>query len=237
MEKITVVTTQNVAIEYELASLGDRYVAALIDFFVLFMYIVTFSLLADYFSSIQNAPSWFYMIVIFLPVSLYHLVCEIAFHGQSFGKYLMKLKVIALDGSQVTLSNYLLRWLIRPLDIMFTLGGAAVLSIVMSDKGQRLGDMAAGTSLISLKSGTTLDDTLFMFTDEDYEVSFPSVKQLNDDDIGIIKDLLSAGRKTKNANVTRRLTKKIKSLLHIESELPARQFLEIIIKDYNYLNS
>ncbi|MGB1207045.1 MAG: RDD family protein [Chitinophagales bacterium] len=237
MEKITVITSQNVAIEYKLASLGDRYVAALIDFFVLLMYIIGFSLLATYASPLNHAPDWFYMIVVFLPISLYHLVCEIAFHGQSFGKYIMKLKVISLDGSQVSISNYLLRWLIRPLDIMFTLGGAAVLSIVMSDKGQRLGDIAAGTSLISLKNGTTLDDTLFIFTDDNYEVTFPNVKLLQDSDIGIIKELLLAGRKTKNSNVTRHLTKKIKRLLHIESDLPIRQFLEVIIKDYNHLNS
>ena len=237
MEKITIVTTQNVAIEYELASLGDRYVAALIDYFILFMYIISFALIAESVGSLRYAPQWFYMLMIFLPVSLYHLVCEIAFNGQSFGKYMMKLKVIALDGSQVTLSNYLLRWLIRPLDIMITLGGAAVFSIVMSDKGQRLGDMAAGTSLISLKSGTTLDDTLFVLTNDDYEVVFPSVIKLNDSDISIIKELLAASRKTKNTNVTKTLAEKIKKLLEIESDLPIRQFLEVIIKDYNHLNS
>ena len=237
MEKITIVTTQNVAIEYELASLGDRYVAALIDYFMLLMYMIGFAILTEYFLFLQYAPEWVYMMVLFLPVSFYHLVCEIAFNGQSFGKYIMKLKVIALDGSQVTLSNYLLRWLIRPLDIMITLGGAAVFSIVMSDKGQRLGDMAAGTSLISLKSGTTLDDTLFVLTNDDYEVVFPSVKKLNDSDISIIKELLAASRKTKNTNVTKTLAEKIKKLLEIESDLPIRQFLEVIIKDYNHLNS
>ena len=84
MEKITIVTTQNVAIEYKLASLGDRYVAALIDFFILFIYVISFALLSEYFPSLQNAPTWFYMAVIFLPISFYHLVFEIRFNGQSF---------------------------------------------------------------------------------------------------------------------------------------------------------
>ena len=49
--------------------------------------------------------------------------------------------------------------------------------------------------------------------------------------------MLAASRKTKNTNVTKTLAEKIKKLLEIESDLPIRQFLEVIIKDYNHLNS
>ena len=99
MATIRVHTTQNVTLEYETASLGERILAALIDYAILIAWAVgcmlllgvmvnTRGLLSPMTSS-NSKENLFYLLVlllIFLPYVFYHLACEVFFNGQSLGK-------------------------------------------------------------------------------------------------------------------------------------------------------
>eukprot|EP01037_Dinobryon_pediforme_P008638 gene8638-8730_t len=56
----------------------------------------------------------------------------------------MKIRVISLDGNRPRFSQYLLRWLFRIVDFSVTSWLCGTLSIALTDKGQRLGDLVAG---------------------------------------------------------------------------------------------
>ncbi|MEZ4883612.1 MAG: RDD family protein [Chitinophagales bacterium] len=235
MERISIDTTQNVAIEYEAAGLGDRFIAGLIDYLILGMYLLGMLYFIDIISS--ALPQWAIILIFIFPVWLYHLLCELFMNGQSIGKRQMNIKVININGLPVSFGSYFIRWLFRLIDVFMTFGGLAVLTIVMNGKGQRLGDMAAGTAVVSLKSRKKLSDTLFEFTDENYQVTFKQVQNLTDKDVSLIKEIMNDAKQTSNNQVILALVAKLKKLLDIESSLPARIFLETILKDYNHLNS
>ena len=100
--KIEIVTAQHVVIEYQLASLSERFLAMMIDLFLtymsLFFVLVGFSSLANYIS------------IIFLPGFLaYHILSEWLLGGQSIGKRAVGVKVVQLNGDPPSFDQCLLR--------------------------------------------------------------------------------------------------------------------------------
>lgn len=234
METIRVRTTQNVFIEYPIASLGDRMLAYGIDAIILTAYnFLCFYLLEEYTFSTTVS-----VLLVAVPFLLYHPVFEILMNGQTPGKRQMRIKVVSLDGSSPTIGGYLMRWLFRLVEVLALRGALAIVTIAVSGKGQRLGDVAAGTSVVKLvRPEATSSDDLFAIAEEGYEPSFPQATQLNDRDLGTIYDALAVSRDTGNPLPVNMLTDKVKSVLGIESDLPPVKFLYTIIKDHNQLVS
>ncbi|HLC82856.1 MAG TPA: RDD family protein, partial [Bacteroidia bacterium] len=145
MDNIKIQTTQNVDIEYELASIGDRILATLLDYLFFFGYTLLVFLFFGLLNSDLEDYLWL-LVLCFLPILLYDLLCETFFQGKSFGKMIMKIKVVKLDGTQAGFGAYLLRWLLRIIDTRIFSGGIALIAILANGKGQRIGDMAAGTT-------------------------------------------------------------------------------------------
>jgi len=239
MLTVKVQTAQNVEIEYEIASLSDRILAYLLDLvFILAYYIVAALIFVLIKSVLPDVHFAIPLIILFLPLFFYDLIFEIFFNGQSPAKRIRKIKVIRMDGLQPTIGNYLLRWLLRIVDISLSYGGAAIATILIGGKGQRLGDLAAGTTVISLKERAQLDDTIFAELDENYEPVFPQAADLNDKTIATLKETLNIKMQGEMANVNHlKLINKAKEALQrrmgIESDMQAKDFLETVIKDYN----
>jgi uncharacterized RDD family membrane protein YckC len=239
MQSVKITTTQNVDIEHEIASVGDRILAALIDLAIQLGYIIGATIIFS--EAVKNESGAFvvaFFILLYLPVFCYDLLCETLMDGQSFGKKQMKIKVIKLDGSQPGLGSYLLRWLFRLIDVGISTGGVAILTLLLNGKGQRLGDIAAGTTVIKLKSRITLDDTIFAKLQEDYEAVFPQVTQLSDEDISTVKEVLNARVDERISKVSYALALKTKKALEakmgINVDMHPRAFLQTVLKDYNY---
>ncbi len=196
MQTIRVQTTQNVFIEYRPASIGDRILATLLDWAIMVAYVFTsYKIIAVYVATTESFFELNYVqyLVIFLPVYFYHLLCEIFLNGQSIGKRAMNIKVIKLDGTQPSIGNYLLRWLIRPIDITAFMGAAAIITISSNNRGQRLGDLAAGTSVVSThRRERSLDTILPEVADENYTPVYPQAVNLSDRDMAIIREALNA---------------------------------------------
>jgi len=158
-------------------------------------------------------------------------------NGQSIGKKLMHIKVIGEDGGRPALHQYLIRWLTRPFDIIFSLGLTGLLTTVLSKKNQRLGDMAAGTLVIKTKIETDIDDTVFLEVEDAYKPHFPQVMRLSDRDMNTIKGVLNNSIRYRNFDVAARLSDKIRNVLDITEYVEPVAFLEILLKDYNYYSN
>jgi len=139
-----------------------------------------------------------------------------------------------MDGTPAGLGNYLLRWILRLVDIYLMSGGVAVMSIIISQNGQRLGDIAAGTIVIKMQPVVTNADLVFKFN-ESHVVTYPGVKVLNDRQIEIIRIALDMKKESLNADAVRLTAEKIKSLMSVESDMPDVKFLYTVIADYEYL--
>lgn len=234
MENIRIQTAQNVDLEYEIAGIGNRIVASLIDILILAAYALAISLLSDVLFSGTFMAS--IIILFYLPAFFYDLLCEIFMDGQSFGKRQMDIKVVRLDGMQPTVGNYLLRWLLRFVDVGFMYIGLIVM--LFTEKSQRLGDLAAGTTVVKLKQRVTLEDTIFTPLQQGYVPTFREVEKLNDHDMDVVRDVLKA-ISTRDAGpaiheAAAQAMRVLERKMDVVSTMPPAQFLDIVLRDYNY---
>jgi uncharacterized RDD family membrane protein YckC len=147
----TVVTGDAVVLDVDIAQLPVRAVSALIDLIVVgSLYIAAVLLWAAALPRFDDAFNGA-VLVIFTVVVLvgYPLGIEMATRGQSLGKMAMGLRVVSYDGGPERFRQALFRALAGFVEVWIMVGGPAIIASLLSAKGKRLGDMFAGTVVIS----------------------------------------------------------------------------------------
>ena len=197
MDNFQIETAQNVSIYQNVASIGDRILAYIVDLLIIIAYwVVSIFIIAQFgLDSQAMGDIWAYYLVLGLPIFLYYILFETFWDGKTPGKAVMKIRVVKLDGSKPGFGSYFVRWLMRIIDIAGSSGGIAVVSILMSEKGQRLGDMAAGTTVITEKKRARLSDSLIVDIPENYIPTYPQVTVFNDKDVQLIKTLFKDAKR------------------------------------------
>ncbi|MGX1930701.1 RDD family protein [Flagellimonas sp. 2504JD4-2] len=236
MGNLQINTTQNVNLDYKIVSIGERIVAFLIDGFILWMYAFLVNIIGDAIGYIYE-DSWTQrglVALIFLPAMFYSLLMHSIFNGRTVGKMLLKMRVVRLDGTPVHWSNYLVRWMLRLVDIWIFLGSIGILSILFSERRQRVGDAAAGTVVISTKNKTKVSHTILEEINEEYTPQFTNVTLLTDKDVRLIKDTFLIAKRSNDFKTLTALRIKVESILNTKSNLYDVQFLDTVLKDYNY---
>lgn len=255
MSIVTLDTGFNIEIEFPIVPFHKRLLAWIIDFVVQIAYIW---LIEKLFTAIINA-SWgsehrWLAVLCSLPLLVYHLASEISMNGQSLGKKSMGVKVITAEGGQPSISQYLIRWLFKLVDfpywiilfvsqralpgwtLIFIFSGLAC--VLFTRRSQRIGDIIAGTVLIDTKNKTSWQDTVFMEVEENYQPAFPQVMQLSDRDINSIRQVLVAvENKFQNRIFAENVAARVQKALQLSVDMDCVDFLEKLIKDYNYLSS
>lgn len=249
MQTVKITTSQNIDIDYEMAGLGDRIVARIIDYAI--FYAVFIACIMVYTGIQAGSPIarragsnpfesltfiitmgiWFGLVV------FYDLICELFLNGQSIGKRAAKIKVISLTGARPGVGQYLLRWIFRIVDFGLTGGTCAICCVAFSDNKQRVGDMVAGTTLIRTSLKNKFEDLVFRPTPEDYVPTYTEVSQLTDRDITLIHDVIRNFNRTRNSGLVYRLALRLKAVLNVTypPEINEYQFLEIVLNDYNVI--
>jgi hypothetical protein len=175
------------------------------------------------------------IIIIMLPLMFYSIVQESVFEGQTFGKRLLKLKVVKIDGYQANFGDYFIRWLFRLIDVFSNSGLVALVSIVVSKKSQRLGDITAGTAVISLKNNVTINSTILEEIDGEYQPIYPLVIKLSDNDIRIIKETFNDAKRANDPEIVHKIRLKIEQVTGIKNQSGNNNdFIKTILKDYNF---
>lgn len=233
MEQFQIETAQNISINQNTAHLGDRMLAYLLDSFIILVYIFLMYLLLITLD-VDMSDMWALYMVLSLPAFLYYVMLESFLDGKTVGKTVMKIRVVKLDGSKPSFSSYFIRWILRMVDVVISSGGIAVLTVLLRGNGQRLGDIAAGTTVISEKKRISIQDTLLRDLPEDYVPKFPQVTVFKDSEMQTIKELYDSAKRNGDHNVILSLNKQIKSVTNIATELKAIDFVDLVIKDYNY---
>jgi len=233
MDKFQIETAQNVTLSQNTATIGDRIIAYMVDGLI----IVAYVLLVLFISSSLDLPDssmWFLGLTIGLPIFLYHLLWETLWDGRSPGKAIAKIRVVMLDGSKPELSNFLLRWILRTIDISITSGALAIVTILLNGRGQRVGDIAAKTTVISEKQKITIHDTLVEDIEEGYVPTYSQVILFTDAEMQTIKNLYQQALRNRNHNVILKLAERIEAVLEIKPVDKPKDFIDCVIKDYNY---
>ncbi|HEY7051773.1 MAG TPA: RDD family protein [Mycobacterium sp.] len=146
-----VVTGDAVVVEVQIAQLPVRAVGILIDMLVIFtIYIAGVVLAATMFSQFDGALlAAFLTIFTVLAFVGYPVIFETATRGRSLGKMAMGLRVVSDDGGPERFRQALFRALAAVVEIWMFAGGPAVICSLISSKGKRIGDVFAGTVVIS----------------------------------------------------------------------------------------
>lgn len=235
MQTIRITTSQNIDIDYELAGLGERIVASLIDFGI-FILIAILCAIAGISLHAEDVLGVVFIFVYAALYVFYDLACEVFMNGQSVGKKVMKIKVMSLDGSQPRLGQYLLRWLFRIIDFGISGGAIALVVAAISDKVQRIGDLVAGTILIKTEMRTKIEQIAFRPAFNDYEPVFANVAELSEQDIELINEVINSYIKTGNNVLVYNMTLRIKERLGITppENMNDMRFLQTVLKDYAF---
>jgi len=258
MSTIQIATPFNVLLDFEIAAIHKRIFAWLLDLAIMVCYawVLGNFVNSDFVVGIgSKAVTGWSLLLVSLPILLYPLASEILLHGQSIGKKVMDIRVMSLAGGEPSLSQYVIRWMFRffewplvfgvvlpnfyiisQLFVMAFPGIVVLITVAVTAKNQRLGDLAANTVLVKTRINTSIHDTIFQEVDSNnYQLLFPQVMQLSDRDINTIKTVLGNSNTKYGKQMVARTADRVRTALKIETELEDIIFLDKLLLDYNYL--
>lgn len=158
MASTGVVTPEAVRLEFQAASVGTRTLALLIDLLIQGVALMLISigvLFAVGSGGVFGLPDWvgvtILLLVVFAVLWGYPTLAETIF-GRTPGKAALGLRVVTREGAPVSFRHAAIRAALGLIDFYLTLGGVAVLSILLSRREQRLGDLVAGTLVLRERS-------------------------------------------------------------------------------------
>lgn len=158
-------TPEQVELAYDVAGLGSRFVAALIDVLIQMVIMLALLLAASLggvltlaavgrrASGAAQSEAVFLLLavvvlVLFVVIWGYYIFFEMVWNGQTPGKRRLGIRVLTTGGEPITLTHSLVRNLVRLIDFLpssYMLGAAVML---LNGRAQRLGDLAAGTIVV-----------------------------------------------------------------------------------------
>jgi uncharacterized RDD family membrane protein YckC len=246
-EFLRIDTPENVAFDYEVAGIASRCIAAAIDTLILLvMQIVVYLTLVavvvfitgDFPDTSEGAAGWIIAVMGLIGFALfwgYYIYFELRWNGQSPGKRRMHLRVVRTDGMPITLSESLIRNLVRLIDFLPASYGLGLIVMFINSQTRRLGDLAAGTLVIRDQAPVTLEQ-VSVFRSRTWTAESPTtldlpIKRLTAQDIQMIEDFL--GRQGITDEIGRRILKVIALRLDLPddwmSNISVRSRLRLIL--------
>lgn len=254
MVSVKLDTGYNIEVEFEVAPFSRRLVAWIIDIGMCWLLTKAMAAALGIESFFVWTDTWDLRgLLVSIPVMFYHLFCEVVLNGRSVGKIAVQCRVITEEGGQPSIGQFLIRWVFRIIDLPYWIFFAAVMdvmpwwtaplvfsglaSVLITPKSQRLGDIVAGTIVISTKRRTSWEDTVFTELSADFKPRYPQVMQLSDRDINTLKNIIQTVRRKNDHELARRIAERIQSKVNITTDQYPLEFLETLLMDYNYYST
>lgn len=161
-ERLDVDTPEGVVFGYQIAGIGSRFMAALIDTFVLSALLLAFACGLTAMSGVafnSGLDSWMTALSVLFIFALtwgYYVFFELVWNGQTPGKRRVGLRVIRADGTPITLVDSLIRNLVRVIDFLPLYYVVGLVTMFSNAQARRLGDFAAGTLVVKEQRDVTL---------------------------------------------------------------------------------
>ncbi|MFZ5879360.1 MAG: RDD family protein [Chloroflexota bacterium] len=162
IDTLQIDTPENVSFDYDVSGIGSRFLAALVDtllILILQAVVLGTALLFIQLELSEELGVWVvaaFSLLAFVFFWGYYIFFEILWNGQTPGKRWVKLRVIRLDGTPVSVVEVVVRNLVRLVDFMPFAYAFGVATMFVTEKSRRLGDLAAGTVVVHERPDTNL---------------------------------------------------------------------------------
>lgn len=217
-------TPEHVMLDYEIAGVGSRVLAALADWLVVFALVLATTLSVGLFRGHSKWALALAIAVIYGILWGYFTLFEGLWQGQTPGKWWLGIRVIRDTGHGLTLSDAAARNLLLPID---ALGMIGVILIAVHPKGRRLGDLIAGTVVV--RDRPMLAPIPARIREEaSAELAEPGTPQLSDDEFHLLREFSARAPTlppTVRAGFARRFAERF-AARHPERTRDDRVFLE-----------
>ena len=204
-ETLDIQTPENVAFGYQIAGIGSRFLASLLDTLIVgllqIVILIVLTLVIRMFDGSAfsgQISAWVYAIFGLVAAVFYwgyYVFFEMLWNGQSPGKRWVGLRVIRSDGTPITLSEALIRNLARLVDFLPAAYGIGVVTMFIDKQSRRLGDLAAGTLVVQDRAPITMQDlavkrTVHLRPWANVSLDGFPVERLTNNDLSLIEDFL-----------------------------------------------
>ena len=231
-DQLYIETPEQIEINYNIARLGSRFIAALWDttaivvlqvmlfgtgFFI--MGLLGFG--EDLFSN------WILALLILLSFLLlwgYYVIFELIWNGQTPGKRLASIRTVQQNGYPIGFSESAIRNIVRIADFLPSAYGFGVLVMFIDKRSRRLGDFAAGTMVVHERAGISLTTLTSQTTIDQRWLEPPVAKleRLNSDEVEAARRFLQHQSSFSNSNaLATQLAARFRERLELEPPLPA----------------
>jgi uncharacterized RDD family membrane protein YckC len=238
-EHLSIDTPEQIALEFPLAGVGSRFLAIAFDTLVQAIAGLVFGVVAVVAAGVgvaiggRPAGTWvlaFLLLVLFVVYTGYFAVFEVVWRGQTPGKRLVGLRVIDVSGSPITVYSAILRNLIRIVDQLPGIYAVGIVSVIVTSRQQRLGDLAAGTVVVHERT-----ETLEIPATAALSGAHMGAHQLTADDLLVMESFL---RRRKDIDpllrleTARRIARRMTDKLRIESTEDEERLIERLAAEY-----
>jgi uncharacterized RDD family membrane protein YckC len=252
-ERYTIDTPENIEFAYDIAGIGSRFLAAMIDTLLIGIAQAIVILVVGLISStigVQAAESLLVALGALLAFAIlwgYYIAFELLWNGQSPGKRVIGLRVVREGGRPITFVGSAIRNLIRIIDFLPALYGIGVLVMFVDHRSRRLGDLAGGTLVVKERRSVTLESLTAASAvappaltpgEAPPEPTLPNIGLLNDQDYNLVQEFL--GRRNElgrdaRARLGAQLAGGIQSRLGLPQGGDAERFLQYVAGEYQLL--
>lgn len=246
----TVQTPEQIDVAYDVAGIGSRFLAALLDHMflaiILSLSCVGVSLVASRLDLglDESIILGLFGIGIYLSLCAYYIFFETIWNGQTPGKRLVGLRMVREGGRPIGFLGSTIRNFIRLADFLPVLYGLGVIVMFIDKRSRRLGDLAAGcmavrerkaVTLESLSAPVTLDQTVVGAAER---ITIPNLHALQRADYDIVQEYLRR-RSALSAEARQRLSYQLvdglQQRLGYSIQGDADTFLYLIAAEYQAL--
>jgi uncharacterized RDD family membrane protein YckC len=230
-DRVRIATPEGVDVELTLAGIGSRFIAALLDLLVqgavLLAAAIALGVIGGDGTGLAQAV---FSIVFFLVFFAYDVLFEVRSRGRTLGKRWTGLRVVRTGGRPITFVPSCVRNVMRVVDILPAFYAIGMLSIFVTARNQRLGDLAAGTLIVRERPGgmrerSAPEEPAVAHGSDGWDVSAVSAQ-----DVGTVRQFLARRGALENgarAELAGELERRLRPLVAGAPErLAAEEFLE-----------
>ncbi len=230
-DRLDIETPEHVRFSYEIAGIGSRFIAAILDYIIQALAFTVFGIglaaLASAFPSIAERSTAGLVILVTASAFIflgYFILFEMIWNGQTPGKRVAGIRVIRDNGTPITITESLIRNLLRVVDALPFAYGVGIMSILLSKRSKRIGDFAAGTVVVrEAQPGDEIEEMPAVAASaEQAELVMPYLSMLTPDDLTAVVRFIER-RDELDPRVRREMAARLAALVRqrLQGQVPA----------------